>query len=123
MATIFPLLLLAICPLAMLLMMRGMHKHGAGADRDPGANAGGDRGGSAGGGCALHAPGDRPTGDAPVELRELHRLCESLRVRIEGLETRLQDLEARESRKGATSLGKVNVAANRGPRAVPDHQQ
>jgi hypothetical protein len=71
MTTILPFVLLVlICPLAMIFMMRGMHGHGS-----------------------KNEATDQAVQGAPLKATELRELRESLEARIEELDARIDDLE------------------------------
>jgi len=70
MRTLLPLLFVLICPIAMVIMMRGMHGHGAKPDAEHGATA-----------------------EKNMSAIELRKLRQDLEQQVEELSARLDDLE------------------------------
>jgi hypothetical protein len=80
MTTILPFLLLLVCPIAMILMMRGM-MHGHKSPKEA---------------------ADQST-DKSLNLTQLRELRDDLDTRIEDLDARIYELEASRPTTGATT--------------------
>lgn len=76
MTSILPFLLLLLCPIAMIFMMRGMHKH---ASQD-------------------EAPDRQATGQT-LDLAQLHDLRSDLETRMEDLDACIYELETSADRR------------------------
>ena len=82
MTSLLPLLLIVLCPIVMVIMMRGMHSHGVKSDAEkagPGGNT--------------------------MNTAELLRLRQDLEQRIDELDTRLDELNA--SGRAASDVGTI----------------
>ena len=80
MSSLLPFLLLAACPIAMILMMRGMHKHGA-----------------------QDAAAKPRAADESLDVTQLRELRNDLETRMEDLDARIYDLETTRPTTGVTT--------------------